>query len=87
MTPAQCKDARNLLGWGREKLAVQSGVDSHVIRFFENTGRIHQAPLRHLRSDRGAAIRAALEFAGVEFIQENGGGAGVRMAKPAADHG
>jgi hypothetical protein len=28
-----------------------------------------------------AAIRAALEAAGVEFITENGGGAGVRMKK------
>jgi transcriptional regulator with XRE-family HTH domain len=28
-----------------------------------------------------AAIRAALEAAGVEFITENGGGAGVRLRK------
>jgi hypothetical protein len=28
-----------------------------------------------------AAIRAALEAAGVEFIPENGGGAGVRLRK------
>ena len=28
-----------------------------------------------------AAIRAALESAGVEFIAENGGGAGVRLGK------
>ena len=28
-----------------------------------------------------AAIRAALEAAGVEFIQENGGGPGVRLRK------
>lgn len=30
-----------------------------------------------------AAIRAALEAAGVEFIPENGGGAGVRLRKEA----
>ncbi|MFB9985479.1 hypothetical protein ACFSQQ_10345 [Mesorhizobium kowhaii] len=29
-------------------------------------------------------IRAALESAGVEFIPENGGGAGVRLRKSAA---
>ena len=29
-----------------------------------------------------ADTRAALEAAGVEFIPENGGGAGVRLAKP-----
>ena len=28
-----------------------------------------------------SAIRAALEAAGVEFIPENGGGAGVRLRK------
>ena len=28
-----------------------------------------------------AAIRAALEAAGVQFIEENGGGAGVRLRK------
>ena len=28
-----------------------------------------------------AAIRSALEAAGVEFIEENGGGAGVRLKK------
>lgn len=28
-----------------------------------------------------AAIQAALEAAGVEFIEENGGGAGVRLRK------
>ena len=28
------------------------------------------------------AIRAALEAAGVQFIDENGGGAGVRLKKP-----
>lgn len=28
-----------------------------------------------------ATIRAALETAGVEFISENGGGAGVRLVK------
>jgi hypothetical protein len=30
-----------------------------------------------------AALRSALEAAGIEFIDENGGGAGVRFRKPA----
>jgi len=29
-----------------------------------------------------AALRRALEYAGVEFIDENGGGVGVRLRKP-----
>lgn len=40
-----------------------------------------------VRSPRAAtveAIQAALESAGVEFIPENGGGAGVRLKRPAA---
>jgi hypothetical protein len=42
--------------------------------------------LRLGRPDNGlastiAAIRAALESAGVEFIAENGGGAGVRLRR------
>jgi hypothetical protein len=28
------------------------------------------------------SLRSALEAAGVQFIPENGGGAGVRLAKP-----
>jgi len=32
--------------------------------------------------DAIAAIRAALESAGVRFIPENGGGAGVRLVAP-----
>jgi hypothetical protein len=28
------------------------------------------------------SLRSALETAGVEFIDENGGGAGVRLRKP-----
>jgi len=31
------------------------------------------------------AVRRALEAAGVEFIDENGGGAGVRLRKHARD--
>jgi hypothetical protein len=31
------------------------------------------------------AVRRALEAAGVEFIDENGGGSGVRLRKPARE--
>jgi hypothetical protein len=36
------------------------------------------------RADTAAKIVAALESAGVEFIAENGGGAGVRLRKGAS---
>jgi hypothetical protein len=35
------------------------------------------------RPETSAKLRVALEKAGVEFIAENGGGAGVRMKKRA----
>jgi hypothetical protein len=35
------------------------------------------------RHETGTKIRLALERAGVEFIDENGGGPGVRLRKPA----
>ena len=40
------------------------------------------------RSPMSSAIRRALETAGVEFIDENGGRPGVRLRNPAAakDH-
>jgi hypothetical protein len=31
-------------------------------------------------------LKAAFESAGVEFIPENGGGAGVRLKRPGQDH-
>ena len=34
------------------------------------------------RVDTLAVVRGAFEAAGVEFIDENGGGAGVRLRKP-----
>jgi hypothetical protein len=37
---------------------------------------------RLVSSEAIQAIRAALEGAGIQFIEENGGGAGVRMRKP-----
>jgi transcriptional regulator with XRE-family HTH domain len=72
--PAQSKAARALIDWSREDLADASKVSVRTIVDFERGARqpIH-ATL--------AAIRAALEAAGVEFIPPNGSGAGVRLKK------
>lgn len=58
----------------RDDLAAASKVAVATIADFE-TGRRQPHP-RTLD-----AIRTALEAAGVEFIPENGGGAGVRLRK------
>ncbi|SNX74851.1 helix-turn-helix protein [Cereibacter ovatus] len=74
VTSAQIRAARGLLNWTVRDLAERSGVHRNTVTRIETetTGPGHSV----------AAIRAALEAAGVEFIAENGGGAGVRMAKP-----
>ena len=76
ITPAQCRAARALIDWSQQQLAVAANIGNATIRNFE-AGRSepHNATLD--------VIRRAFESAGVRFISENGGGAGVRLAKPA----
>jgi transcriptional regulator with XRE-family HTH domain len=62
--------------WSQTKLAESAGVGVVTVRQFEKSAAIP-------RRATAAMIRAALESAGVEFIPENGGGAGVRLRKPA----
>jgi transcriptional regulator with XRE-family HTH domain len=75
---AQLRAARALLRWSALDLAKASKVGVATIRRVETLdGEIP------VTSANEAAIRKALEAAGVEFIDENGGGVGVRMRKPA----
>jgi ribosome-binding protein aMBF1 (putative translation factor) len=72
----QVKAARALLGWSQEQLAAAAEVSTPTIKRLE----AQDGPMGG-RSETGAKIRAALEVAGVEFIDENGGGPGVRLRK------
>jgi len=72
MTPAQCRAARALLDWSQEVLAGRSGVSINAIRNFE---RGATTPIRA----NLAALRHALDTAGVAFIDGDGGGPGVRL--------
>lgn len=74
MTSAQVRAARGLINWTVRDLAEKAGVHRNTVTNIE-TGRYGGSP------DAIAAIRQALEAAGVEFIPENGGGAGVRLKK------
>ena len=74
ITPSQCRGARGLLGISQQDLADASKVSKRTIAAFE-LGENVRAVLRD-------AIARALEDAGVQFIPENGGGAGVRLRKP-----
>ena len=77
MTAAQLRAARALLAWSAQDLADASGVGVTTIRKNE----LLPGEVTMIRST-AEAIRRALNTAGVEFIPENGGGAGVRLRKP-----
>lgn len=74
MTPAQCRAARALLNMEQSQLSEASGIARATVIDFEKGERTPRAATV-------AALRSALETAGVEFIAENGGGAGVRLKK------
>nr|WP_239621756.1 transcriptional regulator [Bradyrhizobium sp. I71] len=74
---AQIRAARALLRWSAEELARSSALGANTVRRAEIA---EGATALTAANDR--AIRKALEEAGVEFIDENGGGAGVRLRKP-----
>lgn len=74
LTPRLVRAARALAGWQQQELADASGVPKPTISAFElkaETGRMIAANAR--------LIIEAFEQAGLEFIPENGGGAGVRF--------
>jgi len=72
----QLKAARALLAWSQEQLAAAAHVSIPTIKRLE----AEDGPLGG-RNETGAKIRLALETAGIEFIDENGGGPGVRLRK------
>ncbi len=72
----QVKAARALLAWSQEQLATEADVSIPTIKRLE----AQDGPLGG-RSETGDKIRTALEAAGVEFIDENGSGPGVRLRK------
>jgi DNA-binding XRE family transcriptional regulator len=72
----QVKAARALLAWSQEQLAIEAEISIPTIKRLE----AHDGPLGG-RSETGGKIRTALENAGVEFIDENGGGLGVRLRR------
>ena len=72
----QIKAARALLSWTQDELAARSGVSSPTVKRLEaDDGEIGG------RKGTREALLSALREAGVEFIPENGGGIGVRLAK------
>ena len=76
LTSAQLRAGRALIRWSAENLARASSVGLTTIRRAELT-----EAETSMTAANDLAVRRALEAAGVEFIDENGGGPGVRLRK------
>jgi transcriptional regulator with XRE-family HTH domain len=74
---AQIRGARGLLGWSQTALASAAGLSEPTIKRFETDRGARVSP------DAVAKMVAALESAGVIFVDENGDGPGVRLRKAA----
>lgn len=73
ITSAQCKMARVGLGLSVVGLANLASVSPNTITRLERGERLLPRTL--------GTVRKALEIAGADFIDENGGGPGVRLRK------
>jgi len=78
ITSAQMRAGRAMVRWSAEELAARAKIGVATVRRAEIT---EGSPT--ITEANAEAIRTALENAGVEFIAENGGGAGVRLKKSA----
>ncbi|MEM7695294.1 MAG: helix-turn-helix domain-containing protein [Pseudomonadota bacterium] len=63
--------ARTALGWGVRDLAKAASVSPNTVARFERGEALKDLTV--------GALRHALEKAGIEFIEANGGGPGVRL--------
>ena len=79
LTSAQIRAARALLRWTAEELARRSLLSVATIRRAELTDGETS-----LTAANDLAVRRVLEDAGVEFIDEDGGGPGLRLRKSSA---
>lgn len=80
MDAAQCRMARAALQLGIRELAAAADVSPTTITRLERGDPLYSRTVD--------AIRSTFEAAGIEFIAENGGGAGVRIRgrSPEAEH-
>jgi hypothetical protein len=76
LTSGQIRAARAFLRWRAKDLARESAVGVATIRRAELT-----EDETSMTAPNDLSIRRALESAGVEFIDGNGGGPGVRLKK------
>ena len=76
LTSGQIRAARALLRWSAEDLARESALGVTTIRRAELADKETTMTVAN-----DLAVRRVLEAAGIEFIDENGGGPGLRLRK------
>ena len=76
LSSGQIRGARAILRLGQVELAQAADVSLETVKRIESM----EGELK-IRLDTLTKIKTALEKAGIEFIAENGGGAGVRLRK------
>ena len=74
VSPAQCRAGRALLEITQTQLAASADLGLSTVVDFEKERR-------QVSPESVDAIRRALVRVGIEFIDENGGGPGVRLHK------
>ena len=74
-SPAQIRAGRHLAGLSQADVAAATGLSLPTIKRAESDREVS------VSVEAVDAICRAIEAAGVEFIPENGGGAGVRLKK------
>jgi transcriptional regulator with XRE-family HTH domain len=72
----QLRAARGLLGWSQSELAVRAGLSLPTVK------RLEGGFGPKVSEEAQAKLQKAIEAAGIEFLDENGGGYGVRFRKP-----
>jgi len=78
----QVKAARELLAWSQDQLAEKAGVSVPTIKRLEAGDGLLGGRIETVNK-----IRSALENGGVVFIDENGGGPGVRLKQGSRQKG
>ena len=75
---SQLRAARGILGWSQSDLSQASGVALSTVKRMESGSGLLRGIAQNVWK-----VQSSLEEAGVVFIDENGGGAGVRLRRPA----
>ena len=74
-TVEQLRAARALLGWSQTELASRAGLSLPTVK------RVEGGFGPNVSDEARSKLQQALEAAGLEFLEENGAGQGVRFRK------